>query len=163
VTRVYVSSTPSRLREAAATGDLVPVPMRAHSVTDAVRAELADASEEEWEYAASSAASLASVSLLRDDEPPLRVVLAVDVRRAGGAADDDPTVVSLDEELRFDQVAAVLVDAADAEPLVAAARDAMSAGNPEADRRLERCLDHELGWWATQEIPTLLDGLLSGP
>ncbi len=57
-------------------------------------------------------------------------------------------------------MAAVLVDAADAEPVVAAARDAVSAGDPEADRLLERCLDHDLGWWATQEIPTLLDGLV---
>jgi hypothetical protein len=162
VTRVYVASTPSRLRDAVAAGVVGPVPLSAHAVTDAVTAELADASEEEWEYAASSAASLVSVGLLRDDEPARRVVLAVDVRRTGQAANADPTVVSVDEEATFDRVAAVLVDTADAEPAVTAARDAVSAGDPEADRRLERCLDHELGWWATQEIPTLLDGLLGG-
>jgi Family of unknown function (DUF6912) len=162
VTRVYVASTPSRLRDAVAAGVVGPVPLSANAVTDAVTAELADASEEEWEYAASSAASLASVGMLRDDEPPRRVVLALDVRRTGDGADDDPTVVSIEEELTLDSVAAVLVDTADAESVVAAARDAVSAGDPEADRRLERCLDHELGWWATQEIPTLLDGLLGG-
>ena len=162
MTRVYVASTPSRLRDAVVAGVVGPVPLSAHAVTDAVTAELADASEEEWEYAASSAASLVSVGLLRDDEPARRVVLAVDVRRTGEAADDDPTVVSVDDEVTFDRVAAALVDTADAEPAVTAARDAVSGGDPEADRRLERCLDHELGWWATQEIPTLLDGLLGG-
>jgi hypothetical protein len=162
VTRVYVASTPFRLRDALADGVVGPMPLSGHAVTDAVRAELPDASEEEWEYAASSAASLASVGLLRDDEPARRVVLAVDVRRTGEGVDDDPTVVSVDEEITFDRVAAVLVDTADAEPVVTAARDAVSAGDPEADRRLERCLDHELGWWATQEIHTLLDGLLGG-
>jgi hypothetical protein len=158
VTRVYVPSTISRLREAVGTRSLGPAPLVAHAVTDAVRVELADASEEEWEYAASAAASLASVALLRDDEPPRRVVLAIDVRRTGAAPDaDDPTAVTVQDEPAFSALAAVLLDGSDAETDVAAARRAASSGDPEADRLLERCLDHELGWWATQEIPHLLD------
>jgi hypothetical protein len=50
----------------------------------------------------------------------------------------------------------VLADALDAEADVARARDAAASGASDADVLLERCLTHELGWWATQEIGALL-------
>jgi hypothetical protein len=53
----------------------------------------------------------------------------------------------------------VLADSADAEPAVAAARDAVAAQGLDAERLLERCLDLELGWWAAQEVEVLLDDL----
>ena len=163
MTRVYLPSTASRLREVVRARSFGPLPIQAHTVTDAVRAELAGASEEEWEYAASSAASLASVALLGADAPARRVDVAVDVRRTGPAADrDDPTAVTVDEEPLFRDLSAVLVDVSDAEADVAAARDAAAARDPEADRLLGACLDHELGWWAVQEVPTLLDDLGEG-
>ena len=37
-----------------------------------------------------------------------------------------------------------------------AARDALAARSEDAEVLSERCLDHELGWWAAQEIGALL-------
>jgi hypothetical protein len=54
-------------------------------------------------------------------------------------------------------VAAVLVDSVDAESDVSAARTALAEGAPDVDRLVDRCHDHELGWWATQEIGVLLE------
>jgi len=156
-TRVYVPSTVGRLRETVLAGGIGPAPLVAHAVTDAVRGELGDAGDEDLEYAASSAAALSSVGLLREDEPARRVVLAVDAPGARSAGLEDPTVVELDEVVPFRRVAAVLVDSEDAETAVAAARDAAAQGSADAAELLERCLDFELGWWAAQEINGLLD------
>jgi hypothetical protein len=154
--RVYVACTPGRLREVLAAGGIGPSPVHAHAVTAAVRAELADVGEEEWEYAASTAAAQASVALLRGDEPARRVVLAVDVPAVREVPELDPTLVEVDDVVPFRLVAAVLADSADAVPTVAAARDALATGAPDADLLLERCLGHELGWWGVQEVPELL-------
>ncbi len=44
---------------------------------------------------------------------------------------------------------------------MAAARAARAArGGPEDDASGEATLDHELGWYAAQEVPALLDRLL---
>ena len=53
-------------------------------------------------------------------------------------------------------VAAVLADTEDAEDDVTAARDAILERSAEAEELAERCLTHELAWWATQEIGDLL-------
>jgi hypothetical protein len=156
--RVYVPTTLRGLAAAVAAGGLGPAPFHAHAVTDALRAALPGAGEEDWEYAAASAASQTSVGMLDAQEPARRVVLAVDVpapRPVDG--DDDPTLVEVDEVVPMRRVAAVLADSQDAEAAVAAARDAVREGAADAPRALERCLDHELGWWATQEIPVLLE------
>ena len=42
----------------------------------------------------------------------------------------------------------MLADAADALEDVTAARDALAAHDERADALAERCLTHELGWWA---------------
>jgi hypothetical protein len=137
-----------RLRAVVGSGSIGPAPFAAHAVTDAVRAAMPDAGEEEWEYAAASAAAQASVALLDEHQPPRRVVLAVDVPEVSPVpGGDHPTVV------------AVLADSADAEPEVAAARAAVGRGSPDAVRLLERCLDHELGWWAAQEVDAVLEEL----
>ena len=82
-------------------------------------------------------------------------MVAVDVpARLPGTV--DPTVVEVDEVVPFRLIAAVLADSDDAEADVAAARDARLAGAPDADELAERCLAHELGWWAAQEIGDLL-------
>ncbi len=52
--RVYVPTTPARLRGLLVADGLGPAPFVAHAVTDAVRAALPDGGEEEWEYAASA-------------------------------------------------------------------------------------------------------------
>ena len=154
--RVYVPSTLGRLRAIVTADGIGPAPFVGHAVTPAVREELADLGEEEWEYAASTAAAQSSLALLHDDEPARRVVVAVDVPSVRLAGTEDPTVVEVDDVVPFRLVGAVLADAADAEEHVAAARDAVAAGAPDAHRLVERCLDHELGWWAAQEIGDLL-------
>ncbi len=155
-TRVYVPSTLGRLRAVVTADGLGPAPFVGHAVTPAVREELADLGEEEWEYAASTAAAQSSLAMLHEDDPARRVVIAVDVPSARPAGTEDPTVVEVDEVVPFRLVGAVLADAADAEDHVAAARAALAAGATDADRLADRCLDHELGWWAAQEIGDLL-------
>jgi len=155
-TRVYVPTTMTGLREVVRANGVGPPPFLAHAVTDELRAELPDAGEEEWEYAAASAAALSSVGLVRDGDPARRVVLAVDVPDARRVPDEDVTLVEVEQGVPFPRIAAVLADSEDAEADVAAARDAEREGSPEAARLLERCLDHELGWWATQEVTDLL-------
>ncbi len=153
-TRVYVPTTLTRLRAVVTADGIGPAPFVGHAVTPGVREGLPDVGEEEWEYAASTAAAQSSLAMLEDDEPARRVVIAVDVPSARPAGTADPTVVEVDDVVPFRRVGAVLADAAEAEPDVAAARDAV--GTPDAEDLAERCLDHELGWWAAQEIGDLL-------
>jgi hypothetical protein len=155
-TRVYVPTTLTRLRAVVTADGIGPAPFVGHAVTPGVREGLPDVGEEEWEYAASTAAAQSSLAMLEDDEPARRVVIAVDVPSARPAGTVDPTVVEVDDVVPFRRVGAVLADAAEAEPDVAAARDAV--GTPDAEDLAERCLDHELGWWAAQEIGDLLSG-----
>jgi hypothetical protein len=158
-TRVYVPTTPRGLRAAVEAGAVGPAPFVAHAVTRAVRAGLADAGDEEWEHAAASAAARSSVGMLDADEPARRVVLAVDVPAVHAGDRDGTGLVEVHEAAPLSRVAAVLADSADAEPAVAAARDAVAAQGLDVERLLERCLDHELGWWAAQEVEVLLDDL----
>ena len=153
--RVYVPSSVRRLRAAVDHG-VGPAPFPAHAVTAEVRAALAGTGEEDCEYAVATAAGVASVLQLDADEPARRVVLAVDVSavRALGAA--DPSAVEVAEVVPFHRVAAVLADSVDAETAVAAAREALRAGSSDADRLLDRVTEHELGWWAGQEVEHLL-------
>jgi hypothetical protein len=146
-----------RLRAMVTAGGIGPAPFVAHAVTDAVRAGPGDGGDEEWEYAAASAAAESSVAMLAADEPARRVVLAVDVPSVRALDDQDPSLVEVDEVVPMRQVAAVLADSADAEAAVGAARDALAEGSADTERLLERCLEHELGWWAAQEIGVLLE------
>ncbi len=152
--RVYLPVTATGLRAARDRGAFGPAPLPGHAVTPAVAAELDD--DEEREYAALTAAGLAAVRLLTDDDPPLRLVAAVDVTDWEPVDHDDPTAVRLPHEVPWRRLAAVLADAPDAAATVAGAR---SAASGPGDAALEACLDHELGWFATQEVDALLQGL----
>jgi hypothetical protein len=156
-TRVYVPSSITGLKELLLSGGIGPVPVHAHAVTDEVRAALPDAAEEEWEYAVLNAAAQDSVGLLTEDDPPRRVVV---VAEAGSVTPgSDGSVVEIDEVVPLRQVVAVHVDGDDAAEVVAAARTSWSdaaAGDEAAAAVLERCLDHELGWFATQELGDLV-------
>lgn len=157
-TRVYVPSTVPRLRDLLVSGGIGPVPFLAHAVTDAVRSGAGD-DEEEWEYAALTAAAQDSVGLLGDDDPPRRVVV---VAEAGSVTDVDGaegSLVEVDEVIALREVVAVHVDTGEAEEAVAAARAVWgdAADDAGALEVLERCLDHELGWFATQEIGEVVE------
>ena len=161
-TRVYVPTSAALLRQVVTSDGVGPAPFVAHAVTDRLRTAWADASDEEWEYAASATGAQASLGLLTEADAPRRLVLALDVATVTPVDGDDPTMVEVAQAVPFRRIAAVLADDADAEDAVAAARDAFLAaeqGDDAAERVVERCLDHELGWWATQEIGHLLEVL----
>lgn len=171
--RVYVPLTLPGLAEASRTGVLGDGPFLAYAVTPALREWYLSDDIEELEYAALSRAALASLRLLAADAaaPRRRVVVAVDV--SDDAASDDaasggpgrgPDPAALGEvrvagAVRLAKAAAVHVDAADAEADVAAAAGALAAadgGDGDARSTVDGAEDHELLWYATQEIPSLV-------
>lgn len=159
-TRVYVPSTLSRLRDVVTAGGIGPSPVLAHAVTETLRAGYPDGTEEDWEYAAMSAAAQDSLGLLADDDPPRRVVIAVDVGSVVPVDPGRPTLVELLVVAPARDIASVHVDSADAEDLVAVARAAWLGaenGDEAAVVVVERCLDRELAWFAAQEIGDLLE------
>ncbi|MHC5906682.1 DUF6912 family protein, partial [Streptomyces sp. S6] len=94
------------------------------------------------------------------------VVVAVDVPDGRAVADPDrgldPTAlgeVRVSGNVRLGKAAAVHVDASDAETDVSAAADALAAadaGDDDAQFVVDGAEDHELLWFATQEIPGLV-------
>jgi len=155
--RVYLPTTSRGLRILRERGYVGPGPLDGHAVTDPVRVVLDDVDEEDREYLVLSSASLDCLALLEPDEPPVRVVLAVDTDEVTPAGDPDtPSVVRVTAEVPLRRVAALHADSADARDVVAAARDAVTADADDADALVERCLDHELGWFGVQEIDDLL-------
>lgn len=166
-TRVFVPVTALDLRVLAADGALPAGTWSAHAVTDALRAAWPDGDDEEWSYAALLTAAQESVERMaaRPEEAgaPRRRVLAADV--AGVVASPDPeapeTGVGVAGPLPLSAVDALHVDEVDAEPTIGAAvrvlADAHEAEDAETvTRALEACLDHDLGWYATQELEQLL-------
>jgi hypothetical protein len=157
-TRIYLPSSITGLNEMLLSGGVGPVPLHAHAVTDDVRAALPDAAEEEWEYAVLNAAAQESVGLLTEDDPPRRVVVVAEVGSVTPGSDG--SLVEVNEVVPLRQVVAIHADGDDAAEVVAAARAAWhdaEAGDEAAVAVVERCLDHELGWFATQEIGDLVD------
>jgi hypothetical protein len=157
-TRVYVPSSITGLNEILLSGGIGPVPVHAHAVTEEVRETLPEAAEEEWEYAVLNAAAQESVGLLTEDDPPRRVVVVAEV----GSVTPGPegSLVEVDEVVPLRQVVALHVDGEDAAEVVAAARAAWpeaEVGDEAAMAVVERCLDHDLGWFATQEIGDLVE------
>ena len=148
--RVYLPAGPALLRELEESGRLAADPDRtAYAVTAEVCAELGVGPEdEEGEYAVLAAAALEAVALT--GEVARRVVLVVEAR----ATPVEGALVSLPHEVPRSRVQAVQVDDAAAEPVVRAARE----GDDAAAAALE---DHDLGWFATQELGSVLE-LLGG-
>lgn len=159
-TRVYVPSSWAGLRDLVLSGGLGPSPLLAHAVTAELRAAWPDAGEEDQEYAAMSAAARTSLACIGPEDVQRRVVIAVDADTVLQGRHQDVTVVELGEAVPYRRVAAVLTDSTDAETAVAAARaawPAAQAGDPDAEAVVDRCQDHELGWYAAQELGDLLE------
>ena len=148
------------LLEGARDAGLLALPLRGHAVTEAV-AEALDAGDEEQEYAALTAAALEALELLGPDDPPRRVVVVADPAVWRRSDDDEDTVsaVVVTREVPLRLVVAVHADAPDAAEAVAAARDALTAGGGVDHPAVQRCLDHEPGWYALQELDDLLVSL----
>lgn len=166
--RVYVPLTLPGLAEAHRTGELGTEPLVAYAVTPALREWYLSDDIEELEYAALNRAALASLRQLAadPDAPRRRVVVAVDV--PDGAAMPDPDrgldpaalgEVRVTGPVPLAKAAAVHADAADAEDDVAAAVTALPAaddGDDDAQFVVDGAEDHELLWYATQEIPAIV-------
>jgi hypothetical protein len=159
--RVYLPTTASMLARARDDGRLA-LPLRGHAVTEALVRALDGAGEEELEHAALTEAALDALQLFGPDDPPRRVVVVVDpaVWRASDNEDEVVSAVVVTREVPLRLVAAVHVDSLDAASAVAAARDALAAGGDVDHPAVQRCLDHEPGWYAVQELDELLAGLL---
>ncbi|MGW2637187.1 DUF6912 family protein [Streptomyces sp. NPDC001348] len=166
--RVYVPLTLTGLAEAYKTGELGSGSLVAYAVTPGLREWYLSDDIEELEYAALSRAALASLRLLAADPDAARrrVVVAVDVPDGAATADPDRGLdpaalgeVRLAGTVRLAKAAAVHVDAEDAEHDVTAAAGALEAadgGDDDAQFVVDGAEDHELLWFATQEIPNLV-------
>lgn len=166
--RVYVPLTLSGLAEAYKTGELGAGPFVAYAVTPALREWYLSDDIEELEYAALNRAALASLRLLAGEPGTVRrrVVVAVDVPDRAAVADPDRGLdpaalgeVRVSGPVALAKAAAVHVDADDAGEDVSAAVDALGAadhGDDDAQFIVDGAEDHELLWFATQEIPNLV-------
>jgi len=159
--RVYLASTMPALARALAAG-FIEAPV-GFAVTPALREWYTEGDQEELEYAATTAAARASLRRLTEpDAPPRRVVLAADVPDgvARPAPDVHRAAVRLATAVPLADVAAALVD----DPATAgdvrralAALPAAEAGDDDAVFLLDAVEDHELAWYAAQELPVLVE------
>lgn len=164
--RVYVPATLSMLRTLVKSGELAAVSGTAFALTPALRESYAAGDAEELEYAAMADAARASLRLLATeldstpDTHPRRAVIAADLEDITFRPDLDAAVVRLAGPVPMSRIAAVHVDTEEAEPAVraaAAVMDAADLGDPDAEFTLGDAEDHELAWYAAQELPFLLD------
>jgi hypothetical protein len=166
--RIYLPSTLPTLAEAGVGSDqplseieIAAAGARAFAVTPALREWYRDGDIDELEYAALTRAAAASLRLLAEVGGDRRVVLAADVADDGVVLDpdDDPAAVRVIDAVRFDRVVSAHVDDPGAAEYVAAAAalvDAAERGDDDARFAIEGLDDHELQWYAIQEIAFLL-------
>lgn len=168
MTVVYIPATVPMLQQLVADGSLSPVNGTAFALTPRLREAYAEGDDDELADVALREAALASLRLLaaRETEapseslPPRRAVLAADVEDVTYRPDLDDAVVRLAGPVRIDHVIAAYVDNAAAEPAVAKAIEAVDAadlGDEDADLIVGDAQDHDLAWYANQELPFLLE------
>lgn len=168
--RVYVPATIAMLEQLVAERELAPVSRTAFAVTPALREAYHSGDEGELSEVAMAEAARASLRLIAaavpepgSDAPApryRRAVIAADVEDATHRPDLDDAVVRLGQVLTLKQVASVHVDLAEAEPDIekaVAIVDDADLGDADAEFVLGDAEDHELAWYATQELPFLLE------
>lgn len=160
--RVYIPATVSMLRTFVDSGELTPIGGTAFALTPALRESYAAGDTEELEYAAMLDAARASLRLLAGDEKtePRRAVVAVDVEDVTLRPELDYSVVKIAGPVVLKDVASVHLDTAEAEADVRAAAevvDAADLGDPDAEFTLGSAEDHELAWYAPQELAFVLE------
>jgi hypothetical protein len=171
--RIYIPVTLPMLQQLVADGSLWPVNGTAFAVTPRLREAYAEGDEDELGEVALREAALASLRLLAiaaeeseapvDSLPARRAVLVADVEDAAAVTlrpDLDDAVVRIAEPVNYDEVVAAFVDNAAAEAHVAAAIaviDAADLGDEDAELTVGDAQDHDLAWYASQELPFLLE------
>jgi hypothetical protein len=165
---IYVPATLAMLQQLVVERSLWPVNGTAFAVTPRLREAYAEGDDDELAEVALREAALASLRLLATaDEarageslPPRRAVLVADVGDVTLRPDLDDAVVRIRESIGLDDVVAVYVDNAAAEADVKAAIaviDAADLGDEDAELTVGDAQDHDLAWYATQELPFLLE------
>jgi hypothetical protein len=164
--RVYIPATLPMLQEFVDDGFFQPRAGTAFAVTPALRESYAEGDDEDLAEVALGEAALASLRLLsaepEGDLPLRRAVVVADAPadKVTLRPDLDDAVVRVSGRLTMDQVAAVYVDNAEAEPAVRAAIaviDEADFGDEDAELTVGDAQDHALAWYATQEVPFLLE------
>ncbi len=168
--RIYIPVTLAMLQQFVADGSLRPVSGTAFAVTPKLREAYAEGDDDELGEVALREAALASLRLLAgaaeddgDQEsalPTRRVVLVADVGDVTLRPDLDDAVVRLGAPVTTKDVVAAFVDNAAAEAQVKAAIeviDAADLGDEDAELTVGDAQDHDLAWYATQELPFLLE------
>ena len=170
--QVYIPATLAMLQQLVADGSLWPVNGTAFAVTPTLREAYAEGDDDELADVALREAALASLRLLAAHEAkgadqtvrPRRAVLSAEVDLGESGVkfrpDLDDAVVRLGAPVAIDQVIAAYVDNADAEQAVNKAIeviDAADLGDEDAEFIVGDAQDHDLAWYAPQELPFLLE------
>jgi len=168
--QIYIPVTLAMLQQLVADGSLWPVNGTAFAVTPRLREAYAEGDDEELGDVALREAALASLRLLAgaadesglpsDPSPPRRAVLVADVSDVTLRPDLDDAVVRIGSPVTTDDVVSAFVDNAAAESHVNAAIaviDAADLGDEDAELTVGDAQDHDLAWYATQELPFLLE------
>jgi uncharacterized protein DUF6912 len=162
--RVYLPATTTELTALVDTGAVGAESTTAFAVTPGLREWYVDEDAEELEYAAMLEAARASLRLLDGDRGAARrrAVLAADVPDAAVTVRDDLDrgVVRLAGPVPMAQIASLHVDGPDAEPVVAAAAETITAadlGDQAAQDAVDDAEGYELCWYASQEIAPFVE------
>lgn len=169
--RVYIPATLAMLAQLVADGALHARSGTAFAVTPALRESFAHGDDDELAEVALAEAALASLRLLGSAPagtadpggqtlPTRRAVLVAEVESVTARPDLDSAVVRLAGPVGIGDVVAAYVDNAAAEPAVraaVAAIDDADLGDEDAELTVGDAQDHDLAWYATQELPFLLD------
>lgn len=136
----------------------------AFAVTPALRESYAEGDDDELAEVARQQAAMASLRLLAGDGvgdlPPRRAVVEAEVEGATPRPDLDDAVVRLAGAIDFEDVIAAYVDNAEAESAVLPAVEAVDEadlGDEDAEFVVGDAQDHDLAWYAPQELPFLLE------
>ena len=163
--RVFLPLTLPALAQALQAGQVGPGPVPGFAVTPSLREAYASGDEEELEYVAMTEAARASLRMLAQDPaaPPRRVVLAAEIpaeQVKPDVRDKQPARVLIGDAVPIKRVASAHVDDLEAGTDVRAAADALpaaDAGDEDASFAVDGAEGHELGWYATQELPYLAE------
>ena len=165
--QVYIPATLAVLQQLVADGEFRPLNGTAFAVTPTLRESYAEGDDDELAEVALREAAMASVRLLAGEGPDTglptrRAVLVADVEGPTLRPDLDDAVVRLAGPVAMADVVAAYVDNADAETAVASAMEVIDdadLGDEDAELTVGDAQDHDLAWYATQELPFLLEFL----
>lgn len=166
--RVYIPATLAMLQQLVADGLLHPRSGTAFAVTPTLRESYSYGDDDELAEVALREAALASLRLLaadgdsgdQDNGLPLRRSVLVADADAAARPDLDDAVVRLGGPVKLEAIVAAYVDNAEAESAVKAAVaviDDADLGDVDAEFVVADAQDFDLAWYATQELPFLLD------